>query len=241
MILMTGIRVQNRGNQAVEHQFCGISASPGGGTDLEHSASRWAAVPPMEQPSAPAGAKVYAFVDHLGHHPIEGSVQTGGAFMLTVIVASGGDAVALEAIPRAHVGSWTAPQLPGEQIVRALPPAPTRAAPRTEPTAPLKMDVLGNRPESYAKEPASVAQQPLSSGPRAIEIAPPQESIGRDQFAGAAENAIPHRAGGTGLDLLHRCRHRLIFVRPRLAQPQRPAAASGGADRGARQLFPLRV
>ena len=190
MILMTGIRVQNRGNQAVEHQFCGISASPGGGTDLEHSASRWAAVPPMEQPSAPAGAKVYAFVDHLGHHPIEGSVQTGGAFMLTVIVASGGDAVALEAIPRAHVGSWTAPQLPGEQIVRALPPAPTRAAPRTEPTAPLKMDVLGNRPESYAKEPARVAQQPLSSGPRAIEIAPPQESIGRDQFAGAAENGF---------------------------------------------------
>ena len=77
MILMTGVRVQNPGSQAVEHQFCGISASPAGGSpDLEQAAAQWVAVRPMAQAAgAPAGAKVYAFIDHLGvHRPIEGSV-----------------------------------------------------------------------------------------------------------------------------------------------------------------------
>src|SRR5215475_9317610 len=45
MILMTGVRIQNQGSQAVEHQFCGISAAPGGGsTDLGQAAAQWAAV-----------------------------------------------------------------------------------------------------------------------------------------------------------------------------------------------------
>ena len=140
---------------------------------------------------APAGAKVYAFIDHLGvHRPIEGSVQTGSAFMLTVIVAAGGDWVALEAIPRLHVRNWTAPQLPvGEQLARSLPPAPAPVA-KVEPAARPLMDPLGNRRQSHAKEAGSFAQPGLAYAPRASEMGPPREPIGRDQFAGAAENAF---------------------------------------------------
>jgi DNA-directed RNA polymerase specialized sigma24 family protein len=51
--------------------------------------------------------------------------------------------------------------------------------------------------------------------------------------------SVQGRPRRTGLDLLDRCRHRLLFVRPRLAQPECPAPAGGGADRGDGQLFPL--
>ena len=52
---------------------------------------------------------------------------------------------------------------------------------------------------------------------------------------------VQNRPRGAGLDLLDRRRHRLLFIGSRLAQPQCPAAAGGGADRGDDQLFPLRL
>src|SRR5262249_3566466 len=134
--------------------------------------------------------KVYAFIDDAdGHRPIEGSDQTGAAFMLTVIVESGREAIALEAIPRVQVGNWTAPQLPtGEQIARALPPTPTPAAPKTEPAGSALMDRLGDPRQCRAKEGGRVA--PQAHYYAAPEIAPPPEPIGRDRFAGAAENGF---------------------------------------------------
>ena len=79
---------------------------------------------------------------------------------------------------------------------------------------------------------------PMLSEPR---FPYPPPDVGRDKFTSVSRESVQDRLRGAGLDLLDRRRHRLLFVRPRLAQPQRPAAAGRGADRGDDQLFPLRL
>ena len=70
---------------------------------------------------------------------------------------------------------------------------------------------------------------------------PPAEYGRPRPVRGRRREPVQDRARGAGLHVLDRRRHRLLFVRARLAQPQRPAAAGGGAHRGARQLLPLRL
>ena len=86
---------------------------------------------------------------------------------------------------------------------------------------------------------------PTTASPR-IAPAPeqpgtPAEPIGRDKFAGATENAFkivreaPVSTFSIDVDTAS-----YAFVRA-LAEPQRAAAAGGGAHRGDGQLFPLRL
>ena len=100
--------------------------------------------------------------------------------------------------------------------------------------------------ERSAQAPAVAPRRGCSPSAQACawrhpEPMPPAEPIGRDQFAGASGERLQDRARNAGLDLLHRRRHGLLLVRARVAQSQRAAAAGRGADRGADQLFPLRL
>ncbi len=70
---------------------------------------------------------------------------------------------------------------------------------------------------------------------------PPYHDVGRDKFTQRRREPVQDRAGSAGLDLLDRRRHRLLFLGPRFAQPERAAAAGRGPDRGDGQLLPLRL
>ena len=64
---------------------------------------------------------------------------------------------------------------------------------------------------------------------------------GRDRFAAAAANAGQERGERAGLDLLDRCRHRLLCLRAQGSQCGAAAAEGGRARRGDDQLLPLRL
>ena len=199
LILLTGIRPQ--AGQAIGQKFCGISAPASGSSgDLEQAAAQWAAVPVTPRgTTAPVGTTVFAFSDRDGsHRPVEDALNQrpltqDNTFMLTVVVAADGNWVMLEAVPRQHVATWTAPSLPAferDQLAGVSPPVPAPAAPKTQMAAPAAMDRL-LQAQPHARAWGGFAEQrALGHGPRESDMGTRPEPVGHDQFAGADPNAF---------------------------------------------------
>ena len=168
-------------------------------------------------------------------HP---AIATGLAVMLVVSCAKSG----VDKTPASAVG-----QCGRRPTRRSSSPAASVAASDCEGSAVADVAEYAAPPPPPMAPPPPSAMAPrmvaptLTYAPTAEPrpFPPPYRDVGRDRFTATSQNPFKVVARGAGLDLLDRCRHRVLFLRPRLAQPERAAAAGGGADRGDGQLFPL--